>query len=268
MDSQKQIIEECRELGYYVRRDIDMTQQEFVDWCKHVSEPWSLELHNIHAEGFDEKEIVMWSHKKRLKGHSLPWHADNPHNPKYKFPLRAFWAEQIVSEDDILYYLNITKWFEDQDESTKQYFRSMRVLVQDYRNLIVHDWQGDIGQPYWSSFVKVHPVTGKESFNWGSMALDTKVFGLAADEGMWGPHYSYTMAIQKDNRELVQTPEIESWFQDMVNNPKYIYGHQWKNKDLALMDNWVSLHYIGSQNYEQERILWRKTLLQPWQTFG
>ena len=25
--------------GYYVRRDIDMIQQEFVDWCKHVSEP-------------------------------------------------------------------------------------------------------------------------------------------------------------------------------------------------------------------------------------
>ena len=41
-----------------------------------------------------------------------------------------------------------------------------------------------------------------------------------------------------------------------------------ENKDLALMDNWVSLHYIGSQNYEEERILWRKTLLQSWQTFG
>jgi alpha-ketoglutarate-dependent taurine dioxygenase len=97
------------------------------------------------------------------------------------------------------------------------------------------------------------------------MALDSKVFGLTADEGMWGPHFSYTMAIEKDNRELVQTPEIESWFSSMLTD-RYLYGHQWKQKDLALMDNWVSLHYIGSQNYEQERILWRKTLLQPWHT--
>ena len=84
---------------------------------------------------------------------------------------------------------------------------------------------------------------------------------------MWGPHFSYTMAIQKDNRELIQTPEIESWFSSMMTD-RYLYGHQWKQKDLALMDNWVSLHYIGSQNYEQERILWRKTLLQPWQLTG
>ena len=51
----------------------------------------------------------------------------------------------------------------------------------------------------------------------------------------------------------------------MVNNQS-IYTVTHENKDPALMDNWVSLHYIGSQNYEQERILWRKTLLQ-WQTF-
>ena len=259
MDSREQILEECREQGYYVRRDVDMTKADFLEWCEMVGTPWPLELHKMHMETFDNEDIVTWSNKTRFKGHSLPWHADNPWHKDYKFPLRPFWAEQIPSEKDIIYYLNITKWFEDQDESTKQYFRTLKVLTQDYKGAC---------DPYWSSFVKVHPITGKESFNWGAMALESKVFGLTADEGMWGPHFSFTMAIQKDNRELVQTPEIETWFEDMVNNERYIHGHQWKNKDLALMDNWVSLHYIGSQNYEEERIFWRKTLLQPWQTCG
>ena len=256
MDNPKQIIEEAREQGYYVRRNVDMTKQEFLEWCASLSTPWTEEIHKIHKETFDDNNIVTWSNKTRFKGHSLPWHADNPWHEKYKFPLRPFWAEKISSERDIIYYLNITKWFEDQDKSTKEYFKSLRVLTQDYKGGC---------QPYWSSFVKKHPITGKESFNWGAMALDSKVFGLTADEGMWGPHFSYTMAIEKDNRELVQTPEIESWFSSMLTD-RYLYGHQWKQKDLALMDNWVSLHYIGSQNYEQERILWRKTLLQPWHT--
>lgn len=256
MDNPKQIIEEAREQGYYVRRNVNMTKQEFLEWCASLSTPWTEEIHKIHKETFDDNNIVTWSNKTRFKGHSLPWHADNPWHEKYKFPLRPFWAEKISSEKDIIYYLNITKWFEDQDKSTKEYFKTLRVLTQDYKGGC---------QPYWSSFVKKHPITGKESFNWGAMALDSKVFGLTADEGMWGPHFSYTMAIEKDNRELVQTPEIESWFSSMMTD-RYLYGHQWKQKDLALMDNWVSLHYIGSQNYEQERILWRKTLLQPWHT--
>ena len=258
MDSPELIIEEAREQGYYVKRNVDMTRQEFVEWCNSLSTPWTKEIHKIHTETFDDGYIVDWSNKTRFKGHSLPWHADNPWHKQYKFPLRPFWAEKIANENDIIYYLNITKWFEDQDQSTKEYFRTLKVLVQDYKGGC---------DPYWCSFVKVHPITNKESFNWGAMALDSKVFGLTADEGMWGPHFSYTMAIQKDNRELVQTPEIESWFSSMMTD-RYLYGHQWKQKDLALMDNWVSLHYIGSQNYEEERILWRKTLLQPWQLTG
>ena len=40
-------------------------------------------------------------------------HADNPGIKIINFPPRSFWAEQIPSEKDIIYYLNITKWFED-----------------------------------------------------------------------------------------------------------------------------------------------------------
>lgn len=259
-DTKKQILEEARELGHYTRRNVDMTREEFVAWCNHVSVPWPLSVHKIHTEDFDSDDIVNWSNKTRFQGHSLPWHADNPWNEHYKFPLRAFWAEKVPDpENDILYYLNITDWFEDLDDSTKRQFRELEVLQQDYKV--------ERGcQPYWTDFIKKHPITGKESFNWGAMAIDSKVFGLTPDEGLKYPHYSYTMAIQKkETRQLVSHEEIASWFADMVSNEKYLYAHHWNEKDLSLMDNWVSLHYIGSTNYTGERLLWRKTLLQPWQ---
>jgi alpha-ketoglutarate-dependent taurine dioxygenase len=256
-DTREQILEEARELGHYTRRNVDMFREDFVAWCNHVGTPWTKEIHAIHQETFDSNNIVNWSNKTRFRGHSLPWHADNPWNEHYRFPLRAFWAEKVPNpEKDILYYLHITNWFEDQDASTKEYFRNLEVLTQDYKRGC---------QPYWSDFVKKHPVTGKESFNWGAMAIDTKVFGLSPDEGIKFPHMSYTMAIQrKGTRELISHQEIETWFADMVND-KYMYAHHWNEKDLSLMDNWVSLHYIGSTNFEGERLLWRKTILQPWQ---
>ena len=95
MDSKEQILEECREQGYYVRRNVDMTKADFLEWCNMVGTPWPLELHKMHMETFDSEDIVTWSNKTRFKGHSLPWHADNPWHKDYKFPLRPFWAEQI-----------------------------------------------------------------------------------------------------------------------------------------------------------------------------
>lgn len=255
MDSPNQILEEARELGFYARPNINMSREEFNICCRSLGTPWTKELHTLHTEGFDEDNIVNWSNKTRFNGHSLPWHADNPWHSEYKFPLRAFWAETISHPNDIGYYLHITNWFESQDLATKEYFRSLKVLVQDYKNGC---------QPYWTSFVKKHPVTGKESFNWGAMALSTDVFGLCADEGLRFPHLSYTMAIQKDTRELISHEEIASWFQDMINN-NHMTSHHWQEKDFVLMDNWVSLHYIGSTNYTEDRLLWRKTICQPWQ---
>jgi len=259
MNNREQVLEEARELGVYIRRNVDMTPEKFYNWCSYISIPWTEEIHKIHKEDLGLDSVVRWSNKNAFKGHSLPWHADNPWHHDYKFPLRVLWGSKIPNpKNDILHFLHITNWFEDQDKSTKEYFRSLKVLVQDYKKTC---------QPYWTSFVKKHPITKKESFNWGSMAIDSKVFGLSPDEGQRFPHFSYTMAIEKDNRELISKEEIESWFHSMITD-KYMISHQWNEKDLLVLDNWVSLHYIGRRDYREERLLWRKTLLQPWQTIG
>jgi len=254
--SREQILEETREQGYFYRRNIDMSRQDFLDFCNYVGTSWTIDVHAIHKESWSEDQIINWSNKTAFKGKSIPFHADNPYHPDYKLPLRLFYAKKIPHPDsDVVWFLNITKWFEDQDEETKNYFRSLKVLTQDYKG----GWQ-----PFWSSLVKKHPITGKESFYWGAMCLQTDVFGMISDEGLEFPHFSYTMAIQKSTREIVSDEEISSWFKTMMND-KYLYGHNWNEKDVLIMDNWVSLHYIGNRQYEEERLLWRKTLLQPWQ---
>ena len=65
MDSPQHVIEEAREQGYYVRRDVDMTRQEFLDWCLSLSTPWNEELHKMHTETFDSGDVVTWSNKTR-----------------------------------------------------------------------------------------------------------------------------------------------------------------------------------------------------------
>lgn len=254
--TREEILNEAREHGFFYRRGIEMTRLEFLEFCNFIGTSWTKEIHNIHKETWSEDEIIDWSNKAFFKGASIPWHADNPYHPDYKFPLRLFYAKSIPRpKDDIIWFLNITNWFEDLPEERKEFFRSLKVLTQDYKG----GWQ-----PFWSSLVKIHPITGKESFYWGAMAIKSNVFGVECDEGLRFPHFSYTMAVQKPNRELISHEEISSWFGEMVND-KYMHGHNWNEGDILIMDNWVSLHYIGNQDYEEERLLWRKSVLQPWQ---
>jgi len=257
LNTPQEIVDIAREKGFWHQANVNLTKQEFFEFCSSVTTPWSAEIHKIHTETLNEDQVVDWSSKTRFGSMSIPWHADNPWHEKYRFPLRAFYAVDIPDPNDgEIYFLNITKWFEDQPDDTKEYLRSLQVLTQDYKNGC---------QPFWSSFIKTHPITGKESFYWGAMRVDSKVFGLAPDEGVPAPRFSFTMAIQKPNRDLVLDDEISSWFNSMMTY-KYLHRHNWNNGDLLILDNWVNLHYRGTIKDSRERLLWRKTLLQPWQT--
>jgi len=256
LSTQQEIIDKSRKNGYWFQRNIDMTREQFYEFCSFVSKPWSVEVHKIHTETVNDNEIVDWSSKTRFGSVSIPWHADNPWHKSYRFPLRAFYAVNIPDpEDGALAMLNITDWFEDLPEERKEYFRGLRVLTQDYKGGC---------QPFWSSFVKKHPVTGKESFYWGAMRVPGNTYGLQNDEGVPPPRFSFTMAIEKPNRDLVEPAEINEWFSSMMSD-KYLYIHKWQKGDLLVLDNWVNLHYRGTITTTEERILWRKTLFQPWQ---
>jgi len=252
----QEILESSRRDGYWVQRGLDLNRDEFYDFCSSITKPWSVETHKIHRETVDENEIVNWSSNTRFGKMSIPWHADNPWHEKYKFPLRAFYAVKIPDpEDGSLAMLNITDWFEDLSEKEKEYFRSLKVLTQCYKGGC---------QPFWSSFVKIHPITKKESFYWGAMPVPGDTYGLQQDEGVPAPRFSFTMAIQKPNRDLVLPEEINEWFSDMLKD-KYLYVHKWQVGDLLILDNWINVHYRGTITTEEERLLWRKTLYQPWQ---
>jgi len=251
------ILQTCREDGFWLQKDVEFDRNQFVDFCNKIANPWPNELYELHTETVDNNNIVDWSSKTRFKHHSLPWHSDNPWHPEYKFPLRAFYAVKIPDpKDGPLEFLNQTAWFENLPEERKEYFRSLTVLTQDYKGGI---------SPFYSSFVKKHPLNNKESLYWGSKVVYTNTYGLAPDEGHRFNHFAFTMAIIKPNREIVSDEEISEWFEDMLKN--YHTVVEFEEKDLLVMDNWTTLHYRRRLTNLEERLLYRKTLLQPWQKF-
>lgn len=252
-----EILQTCRDKGFWLQKNIDFSREDFLDFCNSIGEPWPKEIHAIHTETVDDNNIIDWSSKTRFKLHSLPWHADNPWHPEYKFPIRAFYAVKIPDpKDGPLEFLNQTAWFENLPEERKEYFRSLQVLTQDYKGGI---------SPFYSSFVKKNPIDGKESLYWGSKVVYTNTYGLAPDEGHRFNHFAFTMAIIKPSREIVSDEEISSWFEEMLE--KYHDVVEFEEKDLLVMDNWSTLHYRRRLTNENERLLYRKTLLQPWQKF-
>jgi len=253
--SKQEILDISRENGFWALRDIEFTRETFLDFCKYIGTVWPGHLHDLHTESYDDDGVVDWSSNTRFKSLSIPWHADNPWNEHYRFPIRVFGAVTIPDpKDGPLEFLNQGKWFSNLPEDRKEYLRSLRVLTEDYKGAC---------QPYWSSFVKKHPITGNESLFWGSMVVHTNTYGLAPDEGHRFNHFASTMAIIKPSREIVSDEEISSWFEEMLKDYYSIW--EFREKDLLVMDNWDHFHYRRTLTHKDERLLFRKTVLQPWQ---
>ena len=256
--NKEEIINHAREFGYWLQRDVQMDRKQFMQFCNHIARPWSWKIHDMHGEGdLNEEEIVDWSSETRFMKRSLPWHADNPWSKNFQFPLRVFYAVNIPDpKDGPLEFLNQTKWFESLEEKQKADFRKMKVLVQCYKGNC---------QPYYDSFVKINPITGTESLKWGSKVVYSDVHGLQPDEGHAHNHFSYTMAIMRE-REIISDEEISTWFQDMIDKG-YHDIVEFKEGDLLVNDNWTTFHYRRTLTNPNERLLYRKTLLQPWQPY-
>lgn len=255
LDTPQEILEKCSQDGFWIHRGANFNEHQFVEFCNSISTPWPEELYKLHSESINDDELVLWSNSNSFGNMSLPWHSDNAWHPDYWFPLRVLYGVKI-HQNDTLSFLNTAKWFHDQPPEFQDYLRSLKVLTQCYKGGC---------QPFWKPFIKKHPITGRENFHWGAMRVGGRnVFGLQHPEGWPAPRFSFTMAIEKPNRDLVLDDEICDWFESMINE-KYLYTHKYEEGDIVIIDNSVSMHYRPPLVATTERLFWRKTLLQPWQ---
>lgn len=243
-----------RKQGFIVHENVEFKNTEdFNKYCSSLGDIWTPEIHKIHKETIDEGNVIQWSSKTRFKQMSIPWHCDNPWHSEYKFPLRVLYAIDIPdSEDGKLWFCNMVSWFEKLPKERKNYFRSLKVLIQDYKRGC---------SPYWTSFVKKHPITNKESLNWGSMSVNSNVFGVRTDEEFVHKN-AYMIVIEDENRVKISDEQIGSWWQEMIDDN--LYCHRWKKNDLVVLDNWTAAHYREKINNKEERLLWRRTVGQTW----
>jgi alpha-ketoglutarate-dependent taurine dioxygenase len=240
--------------GFIIHENVKFkTTDEFNSYCSTLGPIWTSSIHKIHSESIDEGNVIQWSSKTRFKQSSIPWHCDNPWNLDYRFPLRVLYAINIPdTEDGKLWFCNMTGWFDKLSESRKEYFRNLRVLMQDYKRGCA---------PYWTSLVKKHPITKKESLNWGSMSVNSDVFGVRTDEEFVHKN-AYMIVIENSDRVKISDEEIGSWWQEMIDDN--VYCHKWKKDDLVVLDNWSVAHYREKINNNNERLLWRRTVGQSW----
>jgi alpha-ketoglutarate-dependent taurine dioxygenase len=243
-----------RENGFILHENVEFkTTEQFNNYCSTLGTIWTDELHELHGESVDKENVVLWSSKTAFKQSSIPWHCDNPWHLDYRFPLRVLYAINIPdSNDGKLWFCNMVSWFEKLSETRKEYFRNLRVLMQDYKRGC---------SPYWTSFVKKHPITGKESLNWGSMSVNSDVFGVRLDE-VFVHKNAYMIVIEDQHRVKISDEEIGTWWQEMIDDN--LYCHRWKKNDLIVVDNWTAAHYRQHIHNDEERLLWRRTVGQSW----
>lgn len=243
-----------REQGFVVHKNVKFeTTEDFNNYCSTLGPIWTQNTHKLHNESIDDNDVIQWSSKTRFKKSSIPWHCDNPWHSGYRFPLRVLYAINIPdSNDGKLWFCNMVSWFEKLPERRKEYFRNLRVLMQDYKRGC---------SPYWTSMVKKHPITGKESLNWGSMSVNSGVFGVRTDEDFIHKN-AYMIVIENQDRVKISDDEIGSWWQEMINDN--LYCHEWEKNDLVVLDNWTAAHYRQQIHSDEERLLWRRTIGQSW----
>jgi alpha-ketoglutarate-dependent taurine dioxygenase len=247
-------LETLKHQGYLIKENVNFNNtDEFNDYCSSIGPIWSPEVHKIHTETVDIGNVIQWSSKTRFKQMSIPWHCDNPWHSHYKFPLRVLYGVNIPdSNDGKLWICNMVSWFDKLSEERKEYFRNLKVLMQDYKRGC---------SPYWTSFVKKHPLTNKESLNWGSMSVNSNAFGVRTDENFVHRN-AYMIVIEDENRVKITDEQIGEWWNEMTSDN--LICHKWKKNDLVVLDNWSTAHYRERINNNEERLLWRRTIGQSW----
>ncbi len=254
----EKVMNEC----FYLKEDIDLDEQAFVNISAQFGKLWNEEDHLIAKEPLGG-EVVQWTSKNKFIRMSIPWHADNSASKEYKYPLRSFYAVSIPdSEDSKLFFLDTTAAFEMMSKDRQQYLRDCSIIVGD-NPTFKQSGKWTFEDPWVEPFTKIHPITGRENINYGCIALASDVFGLSPDEGYSGTE-SYNKAILHPDGSKWSDKEISKLFEEMINKVG-VYEHKWKEKQFLVMNNWVGLHYKQTTKIiDQERLIWRRTIFQQW----
>ena len=234
-----------RELAYNKKliffKKVNFTKAQYAEFGLRFGAPWVAESYEYSREG---AEIVpdavgnniispISNSSKRLGMTDMPWHADIPNRQYKPFPFRSLW----IVDNPLPEVSGKTSWLNLEDainylpQSMKDMLPRISVIQQSW-----YEPGTDIQE---FSFVKTHPITGKDSlrlnyFNW-----------LSRKEG-------WITGVKVDGKLQPDCAIIRNWLYFLQSIPELVYQHTWDTNDIAIYDNWPFVHSRTQLQFDTE----------------
>ena len=221
-----------------VFKKMNFSELDFAKFSHCFGAPWHGSDYTYSHERFteltdptDSKKytITAFSNKivKVISSTEMPWHADIPNRRTNPFPHRALWM--ILNPNPEVSgqtrWLNIEHGIEYLTPELKELLPRITVLQQS--------WYQEGGDFQMHDFVKVHPVTGRQSLR---LNFYVGYPGVKNSDNAW---------IKKVFIDGVEQPDqnlIQRYIDHLLTVPELYYQHRWDDYDIAIYDNYPFIH--------------------------
>lgn len=167
------------------------------------------------------------------------FHIDSGYAEK-PYAYTFLYGVELPSRGGNTLFANMYQAYDDLPEDVKELLDGKLALhIHEYKRSEKVDASGDIsGKPHWFHPVVIrHPQTGRKSL-FVDRLMTNRIEGLEPDE----------------------SEKLLTYLCDHAENPKYVYEHVWKLKDLVMWDNRCLTHGRTWFPPEENRLLRRCTV--------
>lgn len=161
---------------------------------------------------------------KRLHTAPMTYHADIPNRSFRPFPFRSLWITKNPRPEisGITGFLNI-------GEQAFQFLTAEQLALLNKIKIVQQSWYKPGTDFQEHNFIKVHPITGKES-------LRLNYYCKNQDQTAWIKHVKIDGIQQPDNSL------IEQFTTHLLKFKELQYFHTWDTHDILIYDNYPFIH--------------------------
>lgn len=220
--------------GLLIFKEMKFNKLQYVNFCKRFGKLWSKDDYLYSYESTEAVEVDNQEYyispfsnilSRRLRNHTMPWHADIPNRTRDPYPMRSLWITKNpfpqISGKTI--WMNLNFCFEHLTEQQKEILDRVTIVQQSW-----YEPGTDIKE---FPFIKIHPITGKKS-----LRLNDYNDQNQKKEDAWITGVKIDDVLQSD------CSLIKDFLTHLENKTDIIYEHRWDTFDIAIYDNWSFVH--------------------------
>lgn len=180
----------------------------------------------------------------KLGMNEMKWHSDIPNKLDKPFPMRSIWMVNNPDPDSgLTSWLNVEHGIGCLPEEIKSQIPNIKITQQSWwkKGTDVKDYD----------FIKVHPITGKESLRLNFFCDSTKNISDA-----------WIKSVKVNNIEQEPKPILGPILKHLETQQDLIYTHKWDDFDIIIYDNWPFVHNRTKLEFDKnlERLMYRTNI--------